>query len=198
MSFPKSIAIAVLALLAVTACGGATATPAGQPIPTAAPASTGAGATTAASPAAGDTAAPPSAAATGGAVVGVPHDLCALLTAAEISSLTGKKYEAGVADTTIGTCSWNVGKSSANSGDLIFAGTQAADLALIKGTFPGGVDATVNGHAAYWNGKQGLGTMWVDLGGGQLFTLSFPRSSDLGETDRALAQRLAEIALGKM
>jgi hypothetical protein len=197
MQFPKLTAIAVLALVAVSACGGASATPAGQPA-TAAPATTGAGASTAATAAAGDTAAPPSPAATGGAVVGVPGDLCALLTGAEISSLTGKKYEAGVKDATIGTCSWNVGKSSANSGDLIIAGTQAADLSLIKNTFPGGADTTVNGHAGYWNGKQGLGTMWVDLGAGQLLTLSFPRASDLGEVDRALAQRLAEIALGKM
>ena len=196
MPFPKSTAIAVLALVALAACGGASATPAGQPA-SAAPATSGAAATTAASAPAGDTAAPPSAAATSGGV-GLPSDLCSLLTAAEISSLTGKKYEAGVADPTLATCSWNVGKSNVNSGDLIFAGTQAADLGLIKSTFPGGVDATVNGHAAYWNGKQGLGTMWVELSAGQLFTLGFPRSSDLGETDRALAQRLAEIALGKM
>lgn len=196
MQSSKLTAIAVLALVAVAACGGASATPAGQPA-SAAPATSGAGATTAAS-AVGDTAAPPSAAATSGAAIGLPSDLCSLLTAAEISSLTGKKYEAGVPDTTVGTCSWNVGKSNVNSGDLIFAGTQAADLALIKNTFPGGVDATVNGHAGYWNGKQGLGTMWVELAPGQLFTLGFPRSSDLGETDRALAQRLAEIALGKM
>ena len=193
----KLALIAALAIVAVAACGGASATPAGQPA-TAAPASGAAAATPGGTTAAGDTAAPPSAAATAAASVALPADLCGLLTAADISSATGKKYEAGVKDATIGTCSWNVGKSSANSGDLIIAGTQAADLSLIKNTFPGGVDATVVGHAAYWNGKQGLGTMWVDLGGGQLFTLSFPRSSDLGETDRALAQKLAEIAVGKM
>jgi hypothetical protein len=193
----KLAAIAALTIFAVAACGGASATPAGQPA-TAAPGSSGVAATPAGTAAAGDTAAPPSAAATGGAAVGVPGDLCSLLTAADISSATGKKYEAGVKDATIGTCSWNVGKSSANSGDMIIAGTQAAALSLIKNTFPGGVDATVVGHAAYWNGKEGLGTMWVDLGGGQLFTLSFPRSSDLDETYHALAQKLAEIAVGKM
>jgi hypothetical protein len=187
-------AIAVLAILAA-ACGGTSATPAGQPA-TAAPATSAAGPTAGAT-AAGATAAPPSAAATTAASVGVPADLCSLLTAAEISSLTGKKYEAGFKDS-VGSCNWNVGPSQANSGDLIIAALQPAELALIKSTFPGGVDATVNGHAGYWNGKQGLGTMWVDLGGGQLFTLSFPRSADLGETDRALAQRLAEIAVGKM
>jgi hypothetical protein len=189
----KVTAIAVLAILTIAACGGASATPAGQAA-TAAPASGAAGATAAASAAGGATGAPATA---GGAAVGLPTDLCSLLTAAEISTATGKKYEAGVPDA-YGQCSWNVGKSTANSGESIIVGSQAAELSFIKSSFPGGVDATVAGHAAYWNGKQGLGTMWVDLGGGKVFTLGFPRSEDLGETDRALAQKLAELAFAKM
>ena len=190
MHFLKPAALAAVAIVVITACGGAAATPVGQPA-TAAPATSAAGASTA------STAAPATAAATGGAAVGLPSDLCSVLTAAEVSTVMGKKYEAGVPDG-YGSCTWNVGKSSANSGDLIVAGSQAADLSLIKSTFPGGVDATVSGHVAYWNGKQGLGTMWVDMGGGKLFTIGLPRAGDLGETDRAVAQKLAELALAKM
>ncbi len=195
----KAVALAAMAIVAVAACGGAAATPVGQPIGgTPSPAATGAAATPAGTTgASGAPATAATAAATGGAAVGLPSDLCSLLTAAEVSTVMGKKYEAGVPDA-YGQCSWNVGKSSANSGDLIIVGSQAAELSLIKSTFPGGVDATVAGHAAYWNGKQGLGTMWVDLGGGKLFTLGFPRSVDLGETDRAAAQKLAELAFAKM
>lgn len=194
MHLLKSVAFAATAIVAIAACGGASATPVGQPA-TAAPATAAAGAPAAAT-AAGASTAPTAPAATGGATAGLPNDLCSLLTAAEVSTVMGKKYEAGVNDG-YGSCTWNVGKSSANSGDLIVAGSQAAQLSLIKNTFPGGADATVLGHPAYWNGKQGLGTMWVDVGGGKLFTIGLPRAEDLGETDRAVAQKLAELALSK-
>jgi hypothetical protein len=187
----KLAAVAALTIAALAACGGSTATPA------AAGATTPAAAATAATSAAATTGAASSAAATSAASQGSTAALCSLLTAAELSAATGKKYEAGVPDG-IGGCTWNVGKSQANSGDLITAGIQEAELAMIKGAFPGGADATVAGHAAYWNGKEGLTTMWVDLGGGRLFTLGFPRSGDLGAADQAIAQALAELAVGKM
>ena len=40
--------------------------------------------------------------------------------------------------------------------------------------------------------------MWVDVGGGNLLIVSLPRSSDLTATDQAVAQKLAEIAVGHM
>ena len=62
----------------------------------------------------------------------------------------------------------------------------------------GGVAATVNGHAAFWNPLWGLQSMWVDIGGGNLLVLSFPRSSDLTAADQPIAQALAEAAVGRM
>jgi hypothetical protein len=187
----KLAAVAALAIAALTACGGSTATPAG------AGATTPAAAATTAASAAATTGAASSAAATSAASQGATGALCSLLSAAELNAATGKKYAAGVPDT-IGGCTWNVGTSQANSGDLISAAIQQTDLAMIKGAFPGGTDTTVAGHAGYWNGKQGLQTMWVDIGGGRLFLLTFPRSSDLGPADQAIAQALAELAVGKM
>jgi hypothetical protein len=191
----KLAAVAALTIAALTACGGSTATPAGAGATT--PASSATAAATAAASVAATTGAASSAPATTAASQGPTAALCSLLTPAELNAATGKKYEAGVPDT-IGGCSWNVGKSQANSGDLIVAGIQEATLAQIKGAFPGGADATVGGKTAYWNGKEGLTTMWVDLGGGRLFTLGFPRAQDLGPADQAIAQALAELAVGKM
>jgi hypothetical protein len=190
--FLKLAAVTALTMVAFTACGGSTATPAGAGATTPATA-----AATAAASVAATTGAASSAAATTAASQGPTAALCSLLTPAELNAATGKTYEAGVPDTT-GGCTWNVGKSQANSGSLIVAAVQEADLATIKGMFAGGVDTTVAGKAGYWNGKQGLQTMWVDLGGGRLFTLGFPRSEDLGPADQAIAQALAELAVGKM
>ena len=187
----KLAAAAALTIAALTACGGSTATPAG------AGATTPASSATAPASVAATTGAASSAAATSAASQGSTAALCSLLSAADLSAATGKKYEAGVPDG-IGGCTWNVGKSQANSGDLVLATIQETTLDMIKGTFPGGADTTVAGHAGYWNGKQGLQTMWVDIGGGRLFLLGFPRSSDLGPPDQAIAQALAELAVGKM
>ncbi len=190
MKSAKLAALAALAIFAVAACGGSSATPAGANATTP-PASSAAGAS-----AAGATASPSGAAATSAASVAAPADLCTLLSAADISAATGKKYEAGFLDS-VGTCNWNVGKNPGNSGNLIIASVMDQQLSLIKSTFPGGSDATVGGHAAYWNGSQGLGSMWVDIGG-KVFILSFPRSSTLGPDDQAIAQKLAELAISKM
>jgi hypothetical protein len=191
--FLKLAAAAALTIAVLTACGGSTATPAGAGATT--PASSGTA--TAAPSVAATTGAASSAAATTAASQGPTLAMCSLLTAAEISAATGKTYEAGVSDGAEG-CLWNVGKTKVNNGDLIGATTQHADLAAIKSAFPGGADTTVSGKAGYWNGKEGLNSMWVDLGGGLLFTLTFPRSEDLGPADQAIAQALAELAVSKM
>jgi hypothetical protein len=53
---------------------------------------------------------------------------------------------------------------------------------------------TVSGHAGYWNPAQGLQSIWVDVGG-RLLVLSF---DPVGPETQAIAQKLAEIAIGKM
>jgi hypothetical protein len=186
----KLAAIAAVAIFAVAACGGSTATPGGASTTTPAPSSV-AGAT-----AAPVTAAPASVVATLAATAGAPIDVCTLLSPADLDAATGKKYEPGFLDSS-GMCSWNVGTSPGNKGDLIIASIQAQELGAIKSAFEGGADVTVKGHAGYWNGSQGLGSMWVDIGG-RLFILSFPRSVTLGPEDQAIAQKLAEIAVGKL
>lgn len=196
MHFLKLAAVAALTIVALTACGGSTATPAGG-APTPAASSAASVAATAAPSVAATTGAASNPAETTAASQGPTLAMCSLLTAAEISAATGKTYEAGVSDGS-GGCLWNVGKTQVNNGDLIGATTQHGDLAAIKSAFPGGADTTVAGKASYWNGKQGLNSMWVDLGGGLLFTLTFPRSEDLGPADQAIAQALAELAVGKM
>lgn len=65
---------------------------------------------------------------------------------------------------------------------------------IIKGYFQGGVDVTVSGHAGYWNPEQGLQSICVDAGG-RLLVLSF---DPVGPETQAIAQKLAEIAIGKM
>jgi hypothetical protein len=188
------VALAAVAVLALAACGSsATPAPAAGTSATpgaaaSAPASLGEASTPASVPAsAGATASTPA----GGAV-----DLCSLLTPADLKAATGKTYEAGVLDS-VGQCYWNVGKSAVNSGDLIGASIQDQQLSLIKSTFPGGVDVTVNGKAAYYNGAQGLGSLWVDIGG-RLFILTFPRSGALTADDQTAMQKLAEIAVAKI
>jgi hypothetical protein len=82
---------------------------------------------------------------------------------------------------------------------MIIVAVQTEPLSYVKSSFgTGGVDATVNGHAAFWNPTLGLGSMWVDIGGGNLLVISFPRSSDLTAADQAIAQALAEVAVGNL
>jgi len=51
--------------------------------------------------------------------------------------------------------------------------------------------------AAYWNGKEGLGSMWIDIGG-RILVVSFLRSRTLTAEEQGIAQKLADIAVGKM
>ena len=53
---------------------------------------------------------------------------------------------------------------------------------------------TVSGHAGYWNPEQGLRSICVDAGG-RLLVLSF---DPVGPETQAIAQKLAEIAIGKI
>jgi len=186
-----------IAVLLIASCGGTPTTPTSPPkattgavAPTAPPTSVPVAVTTppgAATPAA-QTAAP------GGGT----SDLCSLITPADLKTATGKTYLAGTLDAA-GQCNWNTDASGANSGDLIVVALQAEPLSFVKSSFgTGGVDATVGGHAAFWNPTLGLQSMWVDVGGGNLLVLSFPRSSDLTAADQTSAQALAEIAVSHM
>ncbi len=196
MHLLKLAAVTALTIVALTACGSSTATPAGAGATTPASSATAA-ATAAATAGAATAAAASSAAATTAASQGPTAALCSLLTPADLKAATGKTYEAGVTDA-MGGCLWNVGKTQVNNGDLIGAAIQSGELATFKAAFAGGADTTVAGKPAYWNGKEGLQSMWVELGGGRVFTLVFPRSGDLGPADQAIAQALADIAVGKM
>ena len=172
MKSPKLIAVAALAIFAVAACGSSAA-PTGAGTPTAAP---GGGTTTTPAP-------------TGGAV-----DMCALLSPADLKTVTGGDYGDGVLDS-VGQCTWRVGGTAVNVGDgQVVAAIQDQQLSFIKSTFSGGVDVTVSGQAGYWNPEQGLQSIWVDVGGRTL-VLSF---DPVGPDAQAIAQKLAEIALSKM
>jgi hypothetical protein len=187
----KLVSVAAAAILALGACSSS-ATPA-PGAPTAAP-----GGASASAPASGAASAstPASDGASASTPAGSAVDVCSLLTPADLKAATGKTYEAGVLDS-VGQCYWNVGKSAANSGDLIGASIQDQQLSMIKSTFPGGVDLTVSGHAGYYNGAQGLGSVWVDIGG-RLFILTFPRSGSLTPEEQTAIQKLAEIAVAKI
>ena len=204
MRSSKLVALAALAIVAVMACGGSgagatavvkpTAAPAGgaaTPAPTAAPTAAPAGAATTPAPTAVPTAVPATAAAPAGAA-----DPCALLTPADLKTVTGQDYGAGTYDG-YSACVWDFPGANANTGNAIAASVPDQSLATIKGAFPGGVDVTISGHAAYWNPVQGLQTIWVDLGARTL-AVTFLSSRTLGPDDQVAAQKLAEIAVGKM
>ncbi len=188
MNVMKSVLIASIAALAVAACGGSASPTIAPPVLTTAPV------VPATAPVAPTTA--PGAPVT--TPIGGSIDACSLLTSAEISAATGKTYDAGKLDS-VGECTWNTNGSVVNDGSLIIGYIQPSPFALLKQSFAlGGVDATVNGHAALWNPTQGLGSMWVDIGGDQTFVLSFPRSNDLDPSYQAIAQQLAELAVGRI
>jgi hypothetical protein len=171
-------------VLALGACGNSGAAPGatGTPI----------------KPPAGATATPAAATVPTAPPVGATVDTCKLLTGAEVKAATGKNYGEGYPDPDLpGYCQWNTNGATVNQGDLITAYVQTVGLDFAKGQ-PGSVEVTVNGHAAAWNPKRGLGTMWVDIGGGRLFLLSFPRSEDLDASYQPIAQKLAEIAVGRL
>ena len=124
--------------------------------------------------------------------------MCSLLTPADLKAATGKTYLPGTLDS-YGQCNWNTDSSGANSGDLILLAVQAEPFSYVTSSYAtGGSDATVNGHAAFWNPTLGLQSMWVDIGNGNVLVLSFPRSSDLTPADQTAAQTLAEAAVGRM
>jgi hypothetical protein len=199
----KLVILAAFAALAAAACGGSSSTPtaagttsapaAATPTPAATAASTAAPAGGASTPAptTAPTAAPATAAPAGGKV-----DPCTLLTPADLKTVTGKDYGTGIYDG-YSACTWDFPGAKANTGNAIAASVPDQTLGTIKSAFTGGVDLTVSGHAAYWNPDQGLQTIWVDLGARTL-AVTFLSSRTLGPEDQVIAQKLAEIAVGRV
>jgi hypothetical protein len=120
--------------------------------------------------------------------------MCSLFTLADLKTVFGTDYTAGVLDE-VGQCTWAGPDIGSTSHVHVIAAITPSTLDTIKSTFPGGVDLTVSGKAAYWNGAEGLQSLWVDLGGSRLLTLSL-NPVDAGS--QAIAQKLAEIALPKL
>jgi hypothetical protein len=185
MQSSKLVAMAAFAILAIAACGGSGAT------------TTTGSATPIASVDAGASLSPPpseaAASATPAASAG-PVDTCALISTADLNSATGADYGDGVLDE-FGQCFWRVGGATANNGDgQVVIAIQDASLDTIKSTFTGGTDTNVSGHAAYWHPATSLQSMWVDIGGRTL-VLSF---DPVGPDSQAVAQKVAEIAVGKL
>jgi hypothetical protein len=180
---PKLVAVAALAIFALAACSAASTAPTDAGTASSAPTDAG----TASSAPGGETAAPASAA---GAV-----DLCALLSPADLKTVTGDDYGAGVLNS-LRLCVWRVGGAAVNNGDgQVVADDQGGALAAVKSAFAGGVDVTVSGHDGYWDPAEGLQSIWVDLGGGRTLVLSFDPVAPDGQ---AIAQALAEIAIGNI
>jgi Protein of unknown function (DUF3558) len=190
---PKFSALAALAMFAVAACGGSSTASSGAAAPTAAPsAATTTSSAPSAAPAGGASQAPAAASALAPAAQAAA--LCALFSAADLKTATGDAYGAGVPDE-FGMCTWRVGGATSNNGKgQIIAAIQDQPLATFKSTFPGGTDLTVSGHAAYWNPSQGLQSLWVDVNGRTLVLSLDP----VGTDSQAIAQKLAELAVGKM
>ena len=195
-------AVALIALL-ITACGGSPSASVADPIapppgtPTAAPVE----ASSAPTDAPVDATAPPTSApvdATPGAGTSA-IDVCSLLSPQDLSAATRNEYLEGVLDD-YGQCYWDGNQiGGGTAGSTVIGAILAADLATIKGSFgEGGVDMTIDGHAAFYNPKQGLGSLWVDIGGGRLLVLSFPRSADLDPSFQAIAEQLAKAALANL
>ena len=185
----KLIAAIAFAISALAACGGSPAatTPVGASTPAgSSPAPTSAAVPTASTAAVATTPAGPA-----GSV-----DLCGLLSPADLKTVTTDVYGAGVLDQ-YGSCTYRVGGATVNDGKgQVIVAIQAVTMDYVKSSFgSGGTDATVSGHAAFWNPTQGLQTMWVDISGGNCLTLSFDPIVDNSQT---IAQRLAEIAVSKM
>jgi hypothetical protein len=182
---PKLVALATATFFLLAACG-ASATPA--------PATPGAAT---ASPSSAATPPPASATPSGGASApaGNATDPCSLLSAADLNTVTGAKYAAGVFDATYNWCDWTVAVKD-GGGEVILAISDNA-FAAVKGALTQGVDLTIGGHAAFWDPESGVMSMLVDLGGKTL-EISFPKASSEGPVDQAQAQKLAELALAKM
>lgn len=195
MRFPQLVAKAALtsALVLIVAGCGAAATPApANPGSSAAP-STGAATTPAGAATPGATTA--TAGATASSAPGGATDPCSLLSAADLTTVTGGKFAAGAFDATYNWCDYIVAAKD-GGGEVIVAISDNA-FATVKGALTQGVDLTVSGHAAFWDPEQGVQSMLVDVGGKTL-ELSFPKPTSDGAVDQAKAQKLAELALAKM
>ena len=124
-------------------------------------------------------------------------DTCALITTEELVTATGLDYGDGVPDEYgIGLCTWRVGGATANNGEgqIVFA-TQESTVDFIKSIFAGGVDVEVDGRDAYWNGDEGLQSLWVDIDGVTCLVLSF---DPVDESTQAVAEAVAAIAAGNL
>jgi hypothetical protein len=187
MRFSKLACMAVLITSLTVACGGSPAATTPAPIPTQAP-----------GPTAALTAAPTAPVGATATPAGAAVDICSLLSPEELNQVTHASYLPSLLDAQ-GLCYWDGDQVGGQAGVTVIGSIQAADLSAIKLAFgTGGVDTTVSGHAAFYNPTQGLGSLWVDIGAGQLFVLSFPQSNDLDPTYKAIAEQLAGIALGHM
>ena len=186
MRSPKLAVAVAVAILTIAACGGSGATSSGAgasaPVPSAATATT-------VSPTSAPSDATTTSSQPGGAV-----DVCGLLTAADLKTVTGADYGDGKLDD-YGMCTWRVGDEGVNTGDgQVIIGVQDVPLDTFKTSFPGGVDVTVSGHAGYWNPAQGLQSIWVDIGGRTL-VISF---DPVGPDGQSIAEKVAEIAVGRI
>lgn len=98
--------------------------------------------------------------------VGEPSALCGVLTDDEVSSALGATLTVG--DSTEYDCSWNSDTSDAS----LLITRDSGDLDLdAKEVFPDGVAVEVDG-APGWYTPEGL-VVFVDLGGGLLFTVEY-------------------------
>jgi hypothetical protein len=193
MRSPKVVVTVAAVILVAAACGGSSAGSSGAgasaPVPPQATTTTVAPTTAPTTTPSDATTATTSASQPAGSIA-----LCSLLSAADLKAATGADYGDGVLDD-YGMCTWRVGGASVNNGDgQVIVGVQDVPLDTFKGTFPGGVDMTVSGHAGYWNPDQGLQSIWVDIGGRTLVISFDPVDPD----GQAIAQKVAEIAIGKI
>lgn len=183
MKSSQLVALAALAILAVAACGGASTVPTTAVNPTAQP---GAVTTTPVPAPVGEVTPAPA---------GQPVDLCGLLSAADLKTITGEDYGEGKPDG-YGQCFWRVGDPDRNRGDgQVAAAIQDLPLSTLKGMFgAGGVDVTVSGHAGFWNPSDGLQSLWMDIDGRTL-VLSF---DPVGDDGQAIAVKVGEVAIANL
>jgi hypothetical protein len=200
MHMIKTLTLAATAI-ALAACSSPGAPTTGPTI-SAAPTASGAPISTPTASAPVDATASPSSApvdATATPPAGGTIDVCSLLSPEDLNAATGNEYLEGLLDD-FGQCYWDGNQiGGGNAGETVIGAITAADLSTIKASFgDGGVDTTVDGHAAFFNPSQGLGSLWVDIGNGQLLVLSFPQSEDLDPSYQQIAEELAQAALDNM
>lgn len=204
MRFPTMATVVVVALFALTACGGTGAAPTAVPA-TASPGDV----PTAAAPTASPTSAPTATA--GSLPTDVPVtpppgeptptaadtevDLCSLLTVNDVNAVLEGNFLEGELTSTGGYCHWD---SAMSSGESVITAIDDRSLDAIKTAGPGGVDMTAGGRAAYSVRNEDflLQTTFIDLYG-QSLIVEFPTSSS-ADDDLADAQELADIAVGNL